>query len=137
MRSGLFVSIAEWAANKAIKMPSAPERAWKPSVLVPVSSVGELNGSYRFLRAMTWPQGTVNSLGIYAPGEEEKLANLTLYIEAFLNEGISAQKTLLEDADFINGNSHGDAGAARRFLPATTCCFCTYGATVNCGICDN
>ncbi|MCA9897281.1 MAG: amino acid permease [Anaerolineales bacterium] len=103
VRSGLFVSIAEWAANKAIKMPSAPERAWKPSVLVPVSSVGELNGSYRFLRAMTWPQGTVNSLGIYAPGEEEKLANLTLYIEAFLNEGISAQKTLLEDADFING----------------------------------
>jgi amino acid transporter len=103
VRSGLFITVAEWASNKASKMPSAPERAWKPSVLVPVASVGELNGSYRFLKAMAWPQGVVNSLGIYPPGEEAKMADLKLYTEAFQKDGISARKTLLEDEDFVNG----------------------------------
>ncbi len=103
VRSGLFITIAEWAANKAIKMPSAPERAWKPSVLAPVAAVSELNGSYRFLKALTWPQGTVNSLGICPPGEEAKLAELDLFTQAFLDDGISAQTTLLEDDEFVNG----------------------------------
>ncbi len=103
VRSGLFITIAEWAANKAIKMPSAPERAWKPSVLAPVAAVGELNGSYRFLRALTQPQGAVNSLGIYPADAEHKLDDLELFTQAFLDDGISAQTTLLEDDDFING----------------------------------
>ena len=76
VRSGLFITIAEWAANKANKMPSAPERSWKPSLLVPVSRVGELKGSYRFLKALALPQGVVNALGIYPPGEEQQLDGL-------------------------------------------------------------
>jgi solute carrier family 12 (sodium/potassium/chloride transporter), member 2 len=103
VRSGLFISIAEWATNKAMKMPSAPERAWKPSLLVPVASAGELNGSYRFLRAIAWPQGSVNSLGITPQGEEGKLADLTIFTQAFWDDGIRAQTTFLEDDDFVNG----------------------------------
>ena len=103
VRSGLFVTIAEWAAIKAQKMPSAPERAWKPSILAPVADIGELKGSYRFLKALTWPQGAVNALGIYAPGEEDKLVELPLLSQAFLDDGISARTTFLEDEDFVNG----------------------------------
>ena len=103
VRSGLFYTIAQWAANKAISMPSAPERAWKPSLLVPVSAVGELKGSYRVLKAITWPQGVVNSLGICPPGEMERLDGLDQITRAFLNDGISAQTTLLEDEDFVDG----------------------------------
>lgn len=103
VRSGLFITIAEWAANKAMKMPSAPERSWKPSVLAPVAAVGELKGSYLFLKALTYPQGAVNALGIYPPGEEHRLDGLDLITQAFLDDGISAQTTLLEDEDFVNG----------------------------------
>jgi len=103
VRSGLFITVAEWAANKAIKMPSAPERAWKPSVLAPVAAVGELNGSYRFLKALTLPQGAINSLGICPPDDAHKLDDLELFTQAFLDDGISAQTTLLEDDDFVNG----------------------------------
>ena len=52
--------MAEWAAKKASELPVAPERTWKPSLLVPVRSTGELAGSYRFLLALTKPQGGIN-----------------------------------------------------------------------------
>ncbi len=103
VRSGLFITIAEWAANKANKMPSAPERSWKPSLLVPVSRVGELKGSYRFLKALALPQGVVNALGIYPPGEEQQLDGLQTVRSAFLEDGIFARTTMLEDEDFVNG----------------------------------
>ena len=103
IRSGLFFTIAEWASGKAIKMPSAPERAWRPSLLAPISSVGELNGSYRFLRALTYPQGAVTSLGICPPGQEELLAELELFNKAFIDDGIRAQSTVLEDEVFVDG----------------------------------
>lgn len=103
VRSGLFITIADWAANKAAKMPSAPERAWKPAVLAPVAAVGELNGSYRFLRALTKPQGSINSLGICPPGEEHTLDDLELFTQAFLDDGLSARTTILEDEEFVNG----------------------------------
>ena len=103
IRSGLFFTIAEWASSRAIKMPSAPERAWRPSLLAPVSSVSELNGSYRFMRALTYPQGAVTSLGICPPGEEAQLADLELFTQAFIDDGIRAQSTVLEDENFIDG----------------------------------
>ncbi|KAA3665132.1 MAG: Na-K-Cl cotransporter, partial [Chloroflexi bacterium] len=61
VRSGLFFSIAEWAMKRASRMPAAPERTWKPAVLVPVTSTSELTGSYRFLWAMTSPRGAVQA----------------------------------------------------------------------------
>ena len=36
MRSGLFVTAAEWAAKKVAVLPQQQERAWKPNILVPV-----------------------------------------------------------------------------------------------------
>ncbi|NJN55553.1 MAG: amino acid permease [Anaerolineae bacterium] len=48
VRSGLFISLAEWATKRAKHMPSAPERAWKPVVLAPVRHTAEMNGSFRF-----------------------------------------------------------------------------------------
>lgn len=103
VRSGLFFTIAEWAANKSTEMPSADYRAWKPSLLAPVQSVDELNGSYRFLRALTKPQGRVNSLGIYKPGQAKAFEGLKLLTQAFQTEDISAQTILMEDESFVNG----------------------------------
>ncbi len=107
VRSGLFFTIAEWAANKSAEMPSADYRSWRPSLLAPVQSVDELNGSYRFLRALTKPQGRVTSLGIYPVGKKEEgleeLEDLNLLMDGFRQEGISARRILVEDDSFVNG----------------------------------
>jgi len=103
VRSGLFFSLAEWAMKRASRMPSAPERTWKPAVLVPISSTSELTGSYRFLWAMTSPRGAVQALGIYPPGQPEALQDLNLIAQAFQDDGIYTQVTRLEDADFASG----------------------------------
>ena len=104
IRSGLFFTLAEWAAIQASRMPSAPQRTWKPVVLAPVNQTSALRGAYRFLWALTWPQGGVYAMGIYASAEEaQQLRELELLAEAFVNDGITASATLLEEEDFVNG----------------------------------
>lgn len=103
VRSGLFASIAEWGVRRTREMQAAPERTWKPVVLVPVKSTDTLSGSYLFLRAMTSPKGTVRALGIYPPGEEKQVEGLESLTKAFRDDGIYAEATRLEEADFVNG----------------------------------
>ena len=103
VRSGLFESVAEWAVKRTRQLQAAPERTWKPVILVPVHSADTLSGSYLFLRAMTAPKGTVQALGIYSPGKGKKLEGLEALAKAFRDEGIYAQATRLEEEDFVNG----------------------------------
>jgi amino acid transporter len=104
IRSGLFFSLAEWAAIRTSQMPSAPQRTWKPMVLAPVSDASTLRGTYRFLHSLTWPQGGVHALGIYASEEEKaRLNDLDSLTEGFVNDGIYANTTFLEEVDFVNG----------------------------------
>lgn len=103
VRSGLFMSIAEWAANRLVNVPAAPERTWKPSVLVPVSSTSELAGGYRFLWAMTWPQGAIRVLGIRNEQNGEKLKDLDLMTQAFRDDGVNARMTVLDSEDYVEG----------------------------------
>lgn len=103
VRSGLFESIAEWAVKRTRQLQSAPERTWKPVILVPLRSADTLSGSYLFLRAMAAPKGTVQALGIYPKGKGEKLDGLELLTKAFRDDGIYAQATRLEEDDFVNG----------------------------------
>jgi solute carrier family 12 sodium/potassium/chloride transporter 2 len=100
VRSGLFVTMAEWAAKRVISMPTFQERAWKPSLLVPVQSVDTLLGSYRFLKAITYPRGSAHVLGLYQAGEKERLARLQSFVQAFANDGIFARVALVESKDF-------------------------------------
>jgi solute carrier family 12 sodium/potassium/chloride transporter 2 len=104
IRSGLFFSLAEWAAIRTSHMPSAPQRTWKPMVLAPVSDTSTLRGTYRFLHSLTWPQGGVHALGIYSSEEEKShLKDLESLTEGFVNDGIYANATFLEEVDFVNG----------------------------------
>ena len=103
VRSGLFASVAEWAVKRTRRMQAAPERTWKPVVLAPVRSPGILSGSYLFLRAMTLPKGTVRLLGIHPKGEQKRLDGLDVLAKAFRDDGLYAEATLVEEADFING----------------------------------
>jgi hypothetical protein len=107
VRSGLFVTMAEWAAKRVISMPAFQERAWKPSLLVPVQSVEALLGSYRFLKAITYPRGSVHVLGLYPPGQKERLSGLNSFGHAFARDGIFSRVALVESQDFAHNLQTG------------------------------
>lgn len=103
VRSGLFLAVAQWAAERVSQMPQAPERTWSPEILAPVTSTQELTGSYRFLRAIARPQGSVHAVGIYAAGRPEPVADLLTLVQAFQEDGIGGRVSLLEKDDFLEG----------------------------------
>lgn len=104
VRSGLLMSIAEWAATRIGNVPQAPERTWKPSVLVPVDSTSALAGSYRFLQAMTEPQGRIHVLGLPLQGQsDDGLKDLDLLVQAFMADGIYTRATTVDAEDYVEG----------------------------------
>ena len=100
VRSGMFVTVAEWAAKRVLSLPSGQERAWKPSLLVPVQSAAALRYSYRFLEAITQPNGSLHIMGCYEAGQREQMEGLTSYEQAFAKDGIFARVALLETRRF-------------------------------------
>ena len=103
VRSGLFMSLARLATRGLRDLPPAPERTWSPNILAPVQSTKSLLGSYRFLRAIAKPQGSVQALGIYKPNDYEQVAGLQSLARAFVDDGISSRATLLEAESFLEG----------------------------------
>ncbi|WP_420629026.1 amino acid permease [Candidatus Leptofilum sp.] len=103
VRSGMFLSLAEWATTRVSRLPPAVKRTWKPSVLAPIEQTQELTGSYRFLRALAAPQGAIHALGIYPEGDDSGLRGLADLTDSFADEGIFARTTLLEESDLVNG----------------------------------
>ncbi|MFT5686408.1 MAG: solute carrier family 12 sodium/potassium/chloride transporter 2 [Myxococcota bacterium] len=64
VRSGIFAAFAEWAAAKVIQLDIENAKAWKPSLLVPVSDPSELRGEFRLLSDICRPEGSVKLMGI-------------------------------------------------------------------------
>lgn len=103
VRSGLFFSLANWAVSRVSNLPDAPERTWRPSLLAPVESTHELQGSYRFLWAIVAPQGSVHALGIYLRGERERVTDLDMLVHGFRQDHIVGFTTLMEKDSFVEG----------------------------------
>ena len=103
VRSGLFMTLAEWAGERVSRLPAAPERTWSPSILAPVTDTETMNGSYRFLRAIASPQGSLRALGLYKPGQQASVEKLDSITQAFIDDGVYARTTLLKVAEFETG----------------------------------
>jgi amino acid transporter len=101
VRSGLFLVLAEWAAERVSRMPPSPERTWRPHILAPVKSPQVLTGAYRFIRSIAAPHGAVHALGIHPEGQKERLADLSLLTQAFTQDGIFTRLTFLAHDDFV------------------------------------
>ena len=99
VRSGMFVTLAEWAAKRVLKMPTGQDRAWKPSLLVPVESSTALRYNYRFLEAITKPNGSLHIYGCYQQDNLDEIESLRNYEMAFANDGIFARVALLESGN--------------------------------------
>jgi hypothetical protein len=103
VRSGLFLALAEWAGERVSRLPGAPERTWSPNILAPITDAETLNGSYRFLRAIASPQGSVRALGLYKPGQRTSVERLGQISHAFTADGVFSRTTLLKVPDFETG----------------------------------
>jgi solute carrier family 12 sodium/potassium/chloride transporter 2 len=103
VRSGLFLALAEWANERVSRLPGAPERTWSPNILAPTTNADTLNGSYRFLRAIASPQGSVRPLGLYKPDQQESVERLDQISQAFAADGVFSRTTLLQVPDFESG----------------------------------
>jgi hypothetical protein len=74
VRSGLFVSFAEWAAKRTSQLAHRQERAWKPNLLIPVNDPKAIKGVFSFLKNVAFPQGSIKLLGIGSKNKADELA---------------------------------------------------------------
>jgi uncharacterized membrane protein len=97
MRSGLFVSLAEWAAKKTADLPQMQERAWKPNVLVPLEDPRDVRGSFLLLHDLAYPRGSVKLMGLRTEAADERLeARIFALSNAFKDQGVFASWTVVD-----------------------------------------
>ena len=103
MRSGLFVSLAEWAAKRVSLLPENNERAWKANLLVPVRSARELRGSFSLIRSLVFPRGSVRLVGIASENNKEPLRDSLINLSAsFLKENIYTRWSVIESENYTD-----------------------------------
>ncbi len=117
VRSGLFVSFAEWAAKHTWDMKKMQQRAWKANLMVPVRNVNGLRGSFEFLRNITNPKGSIKLLGIEPFSENSKLAKELEEISAsFRSKGVFSSSTVIHTDQFANGINYGSQALQGAFF---------------------
>ncbi|MCA9540817.1 MAG: amino acid permease [Myxococcales bacterium] len=104
VHSGLFGIIAHWAARRVfITDTRETKRTWKPDVLIPVERDSQLEGVFRFLRAFTWPQGSVQVVALgYDGHESQALRGVHRTIKDLQHEGIFATHAMVEALNYTS-----------------------------------
>lgn len=109
VRSGLFVSFAEWAAKHTSSITHRQERAWKPNLLIPVSDPHSIKGIFSFLTNVAYPKGSIKLLGI---GGEERHERLTEQIEdlsqAFEQRSVFSSWAVIRTEKFADGVNYAN-----------------------------
>jgi amino acid transporter len=108
VRSGLFVAIAQWAAQRANQLPGGQERAWKPNLLLPVTDPLEARRNYAFVRDLVAPTGYLELMGIAPEGRGDRLRQSIHEVATdFRSDGVFARWTILEADDPADGLING------------------------------
>ena len=103
VHSGLFASIANWAAKKVIlNSRRCILRSWKPDLLVPVARSTQLEGYYRMIRALAYPQGTIQVACLHGRDDRDG-EEFDILIDDFRNENMFATLAYVESTDFLAG----------------------------------
>lgn len=105
VRSSVFVSLVDWAARRVDVGPEqANERSWKPDLLVPVTTRAQLDGNFRFLRALTLPKGSLQVVGVSSGRAEARhLKELRDVASEFRADGLYATATVLDSVGLVQG----------------------------------
>lgn len=117
VRSGLFVSFAEWAAKHTWGMKSMQQRAWKPNLMVPIRDIQGAKGNFQFLRNIARPKGSIKLLGIEPFVENSPLIQeLETLSEAFRTQGVFSSWTIIHSKDFAQGVNFGNQALQGAFF---------------------
>ena len=117
VRSGLFVSFAEWSAKHTWGMKKMQQRAWKANLMVPVRDVNGLKGTFEFLRNIAKPKGSIKLLGIEPFTEHSSLAEKLDDISAsFRQKGVFSSSTVIHTKEFANGINYGSQALQGAFF---------------------
>jgi hypothetical protein len=108
VRSGLFVSLAEWAAKQVSELSTSQERAWKPNLLIPVENTETLRGTFSLLEQIAAPKGSVRLLGLASDHASENLSDqINDLTGAFRKRGVFASSTVIKADAFADGLTAG------------------------------
>lgn len=103
-RSGMFNSLAEWAAKVVNKLPDAPERTWQPNLLLPAKDTNDIMRSYRMIYSVVNPKGSIKILGFTTSLEGDKLNVRLQELAAYFQEqDISARAATVESETYLAG----------------------------------
>jgi len=117
VRSGLFVSFAEWAAKHTWGMKHMQQRAWKANLMVPVKDTSDLTGSFEFLRNITKPKGSIKLLGIEPFSNDNTLAKkLDKISESFRKKGVFSSSAVVHTNEFANGINYANQALQGAFF---------------------
>ena len=117
VRSGLFVSFAEWAAKHTWGMKKMQQRAWKANLMVPVRDVNGIKGSFEFLRSIAHPKGSIKLLGIEPYTEQSKLAEQLEGISAsFRAKNVFSSSAVIHTDEFAHGINYGSQALHSAFF---------------------
>jgi len=105
-RSGLFTALAEWATKKTTELnPKREARSWRPDLLIPVTYPKEIRSSFKLIKSIIYPKGSLKILAIKNEDEmEQKRLNdfLTLVVNKFREINIPVSTTTVDNYDFNN-----------------------------------
>lgn len=101
VRGGVFISIAEWAAQKAASIPYHP-RLWKPSVAIPVERPEDFRRISRFVRNLIYPSGRMYYLTFHPEHtiDKEHDKQIEDALKPLRKEQIFAQKVTITSPNF-------------------------------------
>lgn len=117
VRSGLFVSFAEWAAKHTWGMKHMQQRAWKANLMVPVRDVVGAKGNFQFLQNLAKPKGSIKLLGIEPFDENSVLMNeLDALSESFRKKGVFSSSTIINTSEFVKGVNYGNQALKGAFF---------------------
>ena len=117
VRSGLFVSFAEWAAKHTWGMKSMQQRAWKPNLMVPIRDITGAKGNFQFLRNIARPKGSIKLLGIEPNSNDGILVGeLDSMSEDFRRKGVFSSWTVINSDDFARGVNYGNQALKGAFF---------------------
>ena len=101
VRSGLFISLAEWAARRMTQLSTSKARAWKPNLLIPVEDARDLRGTFRLIYDIAYPKGSIHLLGFAEDHINSSLKfDLPKVTESLREEDVFAYSTLIQKTDF-------------------------------------
>ena len=103
-RSGLFTALAEWSTKKTTELsPIREVRSWRPDLLIPVSRPKEIRSSFKLIKDIVAPKGSVKFLALKNLEKDIQDKMITFLPEVcnrLKKKGISTSYTYVDGEDF-------------------------------------